>query len=106
MFVPGIVLSLAWTLGTLIAVDQGENPLTALVRSNEVTYGKKWTIFLAYLVLGIVVGVAVFILSAVIGAVSEGLAMVVVFLAVAASVSFFISALGYIYYTLDGGSAE
>ncbi len=59
--IPGLVISIAWCFATLLAVDKGKNPTDAITTSNEVTYGNKGTMFLAYLVLV----VAVCILSAI-----------------------------------------
>lgn len=102
--VPGIIIGISWMLGTIIAVDQNENPLTALTRSNDATYGKKGTIFLGLLVLGIVVSAILGILSGVFGAFSEGLSIVVSIVGAAAMASFQVSAIGYIYRELDDRS--
>ncbi len=51
--IPGIVISIAWSFATLLAVDKGKNPAEAITKSNEVTYGNKAKMFLAYLVLAI-----------------------------------------------------
>lgn len=45
MFVPGIVIALAWSLTTLFIVEYDMNPLEATNASNKCTYGSKWTIF-------------------------------------------------------------
>jgi len=100
--IPGIIISIGWILATLIAVDQGEDPAKALTRSNEVTYGHKVTIFVTLLIVGVVIGVVVTILSAIIGALSETLATIVVAIVMAAAASFYISAIGNIYYKLAG----
>lgn len=102
--VPGIIIAIGWMLGTIIAVDQNENPLTALTRSNDATYGKKGTIFLGLLVLGIVISAIIGILSGVFGAFSEGLSIVVSIVGAAAMASFEVSAIGYIYRELDDRS--
>lgn len=51
MIVPGIVLSLAWSLAVLLVVDKGMNANKALNVSNKLTYGYKWIIFGAQIVL-------------------------------------------------------
>jgi hypothetical protein len=52
--IPGIVISLAWSLAILLVVDKGKNPTKALVLSNNCTYGYKWKMsgiyFLNYLI--------------------------------------------------------
>ncbi|MFO7863386.1 MAG: hypothetical protein R6U85_05255 [Salinivirgaceae bacterium] len=51
MIIPGIVLSLAWSLAVLLVVDKGMNANKALNVSNKLTYGYKWIIFGAQIVL-------------------------------------------------------
>ncbi len=55
--IPGIIISIAWCFATLLAVDKGKNPTEAITMSNEVTYGNKGRMFLAYLVLTVVAAV-------------------------------------------------
>ncbi|MEQ8349937.1 MAG: hypothetical protein RH862_00535 [Leptospiraceae bacterium] len=47
VFFPGYVLLTAWSLAVLLVLDQKLEPLAALRKSNELTYGNKWTIFFA-----------------------------------------------------------
>ena len=51
--IPGIVLSYAWSIAFLLLVDKELDPLQALSESNQKTYGHKATIFLSFLVLGV-----------------------------------------------------
>lgn len=51
LIVPGIVLSIAYSLSTLLVVDKGKGASEALKLSNNLTYGNKMVIFLAQLVL-------------------------------------------------------
>lgn len=51
--IPGIVLGLSWMLATFILFSTGKNPLDAIMASNKATMGSKWTIFLVYVVFGI-----------------------------------------------------
>ncbi len=53
--IPGFVIALAWSLALLLAVDKGLNPVEAISKSNNATYGSKATIWAANLVLGVVV---------------------------------------------------
>lgn len=55
--IPGIVISIAWGFATLLAVDKGKNPTDAITTSNEVTYGNKGRMFLAFLVLFVAAGI-------------------------------------------------
>ena len=55
MIVPGIVLSIAWSLAYFFLFEKKKNPMQAISASNEATYGSKWTMFLVTLVFGIMV---------------------------------------------------
>lgn len=72
MFVPGIVLSLAWTLAYYFLIEKGKNPIEAIRASNDATYGSKWTMFFVMLVFCIVFGVAFGILGAVCSLIDVG----------------------------------
>ena len=63
MFVPGIVMGIAWGFSTLILIDKQVRPVKAMALSDKATYGNKWRIFLIMLVFGLAVG----ILSALLG---------------------------------------
>lgn len=39
MIVPGIVLSIAWTLSYYFLIEKGKNPIQAIKASNDATYG-------------------------------------------------------------------
>ena len=45
MVVPGIIISIGWSLAFFLLIDKGMAPGEALVQSNKATYGYKWTIF-------------------------------------------------------------
>lgn len=55
MIIPGIILQIAWMLALYLAVDKDMNPMEAIYKSNQMTYGRKGTIFLSMLVLGLVI---------------------------------------------------
>lgn len=63
LVVPAIVLSIAYSLATLLVIDKGKGASEALKLSLNATYGYKWVIFLWYLVLYIAVGIVAFILG-------------------------------------------
>ena len=42
--IPGVVISLAWCLASLLVIDKGKNPTEAITLSNNLTYGFKWKI--------------------------------------------------------------
>lgn len=105
LVIPGIVLSIAWSLATLLAVDKGLNPTAAITKSNNVTYGKKWTIFFGVLVLTLIVGVIAGILAAIGLAISESFGAVLAVVGVILSVSIIICGNGYIYNALTADVA-
>lgn len=72
MFVPGIVLSLAWSLAYYFLIEKGKNPIEAIRASNDATYGSKWTMFFVMLVFCIVFGVTFGILGAVCSLIDVG----------------------------------
>ena len=57
LYIPGIVLSLAWSLSYYFLIEKGKNPMEAIKASNDATYGSKWTMFFVMLVFCIVFGV-------------------------------------------------
>ena len=61
MIVPGIIISIGWSLAIYLMLDKGIAPGEALVRSNKATYGYKWTIFGVNLVLFIAFYILTFI---------------------------------------------
>lgn len=59
MIIPGIVISIGWSLAYYILLDKKVAPGEALVQSNKATCGYKWTIF----GVGILLGIAYYILQ-------------------------------------------
>jgi uncharacterized membrane protein len=55
--IPGIVISIAWSLAIMLMIDKKINPIEALTASNKATMGNKWMIFLSQFVLGVVLGI-------------------------------------------------
>lgn len=97
--VPCIVIGIAWSQALFLAIDKGKNPMEAISLSNKVTYGKKGTIFLAYLVFFLVIGVISLVLLAVITSnVAIGVLLYLILMLLAFFVNFGISA--YIYKSL------
>tara|TARA_B100001245_G_C22819229_1_gene394299 strand:+ start:119 stop:763 length:645 start_codon:yes stop_codon:yes gene_type:complete len=54
--IPGFVLFYAWFLSTMLVLDKKLGPVDALVKSYELTYGHKWTIFFIVAIIQLVVG--------------------------------------------------
>jgi len=67
MFVPATVIALAWMLAPLFVVDKDMNPIEAIKKSNDVTYGKKWLIFFAYVAVWILITIAFFVIYKIAG---------------------------------------
>ena len=57
MFVPAMVISIAWCLAIYILIDKQISPTQAIVQSNKATMGYKWTIFGVMIVLGLASGI-------------------------------------------------
>ena len=56
MFVPGIILSIAWGFAMYLLIDKGVSPLKALTSSYDITLGEKWRIFAINLLVGLIIG--------------------------------------------------
>ena len=54
IIIPGIVISISWSLAIYILLDKGVAPGEAMIRSNKATYGYKWTIFGIIFLVGLV----------------------------------------------------
>ena len=67
MFIPGIVISIAFGFATVLFVDKDMSALEALRESNRITYGNKWRILGAELVLCIALSIVVAIINALFG---------------------------------------
>ena len=72
MFVPGIVLSLAWSLAYYFLIEKGKNPMQAIKASNDATYGSKWTMFFVILVFGVLASIVMLVFSAICGLINVG----------------------------------
>lgn len=55
MVIPGIVISIAWSMAIYLVLDKGLNAAEALRVSNKITYGNKWMLFAINLLLGVAV---------------------------------------------------
>ena len=95
MVIPGIVLSIAWTLSYYFLIEKGKNPIQAIKASNDATYGSKWTMFFVSLVVGVLFGIVFGIFQAICNATGIGfITFVVMFIlyVLAISISMSISA--------------
>jgi len=78
MFIPGMVMSIAWGFAVYFFIDKKVSPLKSLQLSYDSTFGNKWRIFLLGLVCGILIGIICGILTAIpkVGMVLCGVAVV------------------------------
>ncbi|WP_288237398.1 hypothetical protein [uncultured Alistipes sp.] len=72
MIVPGIVLSIAWSLAYYFLIEKGKNPMQAIKASNDATYGSKWTMFFVILVFGVLASIVMLVFSAICGLINVG----------------------------------
>lgn len=72
LFIPGIVLSLSWSLAYYYLLEKGKNPIEALRASNTATYGNKWTMFFIGLTFAIAAIIVVMILGKICDAIGVG----------------------------------
>ncbi len=64
-FIPAIVIGIAWSLAFYLLIDKEMDPMQALAKSNEATYGYKWKIFFGKLVLILIPYIVVLIGAAI-----------------------------------------
>ena len=87
MVIPGIVLSIAWTLSYYFLIEKGKNPIQAIKASNDATYGSKWTMFFVSLVVGVLFGIVFGIFQAICNAIGIGFITFLYVLAISISMS-------------------
>ncbi len=63
LVIPGIVISLAWSQSLYLVLEKEENPIEAITKSNTLTYGKKWTMFGAFAIYVVALGILGYVLS-------------------------------------------
>ena len=88
MIVPGIIISIGWSLAIYILLDKGVAPGEAMIQSNKATYGYKWTIFGVSFLLVLVFYILLWIINAI---ASGGFAMLLLFIV---SIVYTVAALG------------
>ena len=84
MIVPGIVLSIAWSLAYFFLFEKKKNPMQAISASNEATYGSKWTMFFVLLAFVVEAYVVAGIFAWICAAIDVGFITFVVLLALVA----------------------
>jgi len=96
-FLPGIVIGLAWSLAIFLVIDQDMQPLEAIKTSNNLTYGKKWQIFFAYLITPIIL---LLIPAWIGGLIADALGSILFFIGTLIYVPVCLGIMTYIYKTL------
>ena len=88
LYIPGIVLSLSWSLAYYFLIEKGKNPMQAIKASNDATYGSKWIMFFIMLVVGVLFGVAFGIFGAICSLINVGfITFVVMFVLIVLALS-------------------
>lgn len=95
--VPAFVISIAWSLAPLLVLDKGMEPMAALKKSNELTYGSKWTIFGGNVVLSVLFSVAVGLLVFIGGLIHPTLAGILALIGVLLFFPIMVGASAYVY---------
>ncbi len=93
--IPGIVMSIAWSMSNLLLLDKEMGPMEALSQSNKLTYGNKWRMFFSQLVLGVVIGIALFIFGLI-----PAVGVIFQFIIIVLASPIMFSLQGYFYKTL------
>jgi hypothetical protein len=97
-----LVLGIAWMLAIPLLLDKDMDPLKAIRVSNKLTYGHKWTIFLAQIV--IFVGFAVVV--AIFQAINETLGMIIIFILYILLFPILLGMQAYVYRELSQGADQ
>jgi hypothetical protein len=103
MYIPAIVIGIAWMLAPLLVVDKGLSPMDAIKKSNDLTYGKKLIIFLAVFVIMLILMVATGILSYLGGLAHQFVSAFFSFVGFIIMVAVMFAVLAYVYNTLTAG---
>jgi hypothetical protein len=74
LVIPGIVIAMAWGFAPLLVIDRGMNPTEALQKSNDLTSGKKWIIFIGAVLTVLATEAAVVLLVSLFNAIHWSLA--------------------------------
>lgn len=99
LIIPGIVISISWMFAPILVVNKGLQPLDAIQKSNEATYGNRLQIFLVQIVISVLISIIFGVVSAIAFSVPDlMLIWAIVFIAVMAfALSISLTATAYIY---------
>jgi len=101
LIIPGIVLQVAWGQSLYLFLDKGIKPLGALRKSNDITYGKKWHIFLGEFILMIIVGIIFVIVVAIFSKIWVFLGGLFTFIGIIVIIAIAMGVKAYIYSVLS-----
>lgn len=97
MVVPAIIISIGWSFAILLLIDKEMNPAQALTESTKYTYGYKWTIFLAELVIALLLTAVSVMLYAVAGAIGPTVILIMHLLVCLITVCVGVASTGVMY---------
>ncbi len=100
MVIPGIIIAIAWSLAVPLVIDKEINPSEAISLSNKLTYGHKWAIFGSQFLLGLIIYIAIAIVTAIVSMILGFLGALVGLAGFALMVSIMIAAQSVIYNSL------
>lgn len=103
LVIPGIVIGIAWSLSPLLVLDKGLDPVAAIKKSNDLTYGKKWLIFLGKLAVSMVMIIAVAIIGSLLSIISMPLGAIAGFIGFLLFFAITMGVDAYIYRELTAG---
>ena len=102
--IPGIVISLAWSLAILLVIDKGKNPIEAITISNNCTYGNKLKMAVIYFGTALVFTIVQIILSVIgVAADAAGFLGFIVFLTIIFEIFVFVGLQASVYKQLTAG---
>ena len=100
--IPGVVIGLTWMFAPLLVIDQGLNPSEALTRSNELTQGKKVTLFFGMLLTNLSAMAVVMLVTTLGGWVHGFFGLLFALAGYVLTISIGMGAQAFVYGTLNG----
>ena len=101
LLIPGIVIAIAWGQASLLVIDKGFDPIAAIKKSNDLTYGKKWDIFLGLFIMQMIIFSAIGIISFIGMKIHPTIGMVLSLAALVVAGPIFMGAQAFIYRELS-----
>jgi uncharacterized membrane protein len=95
--IPGIVISIAWSLTLFLVFDKKMDPIAAIKKSNDATYGNKFMILLGKLVYYVLIMIVMSILMKLIAGISLLLGLLIGIILISVACSLLMGVEAYIY---------